>query len=271
MTKPEFSSIPAVLENSGARTAIVLGSGLASFVDSVETVEVIPYEKIPGLPTSAVPGHRGRFIVGGLDDCPLLIAQGRIHLYEGWSAAEVASHVRLMHAIGIQRLILTNAAGSLRSDFNPGDWMLLADHLNLTGASPLHGGPHFVDLSEVYSTRLRATFKVAARDLQVALHEGVYASVHGPQYETPAEVRMLRAMGADAVGMSTALEAIQARALGLEVAALSCLTNWAAGLSATVLNHDEVLETGRSASDTLAHLLRRALPKFAPIDPNPRR
>ena len=157
---------------------------------------------------------------------------------------------------------LTNAAGTLNPTFPPGQWMMLADHLNLTGTSPLLGAPNFIDLSEAYSKRLREIFRHAAAEAGAPLHEGVYASLLGPQYETPAEVRMLRALGADAVGMSTVLETIQARALGLEVAAFSCLTNWAAGIGAEPLSHDEVTETGRSAVSQLVDILQRALPRL---------
>ena len=156
---------------------------------------------------------------------------GRVHLYEGWSTADVTAGVRLLSGAGIGSLILTNAAGTLNPAFPPGQWMMLADHLNLTGQSPLTGGPNFVDMSAVYAPRLRETFARAAAGQGMPLHEGVYAGLCGPQYETPAEIRMLRTLGADAVGMSTVLEAIQAHALGLKIAAFSCLTNWAAGIA----------------------------------------
>jgi len=168
--------------------------------------------------------------------------------------------VRWMAERGIRRLVLTNAAGTCNREFAPGDWMMVSDHLNLTGTSPLLGGANFHDMSEVYSRRLRTRFAATARGLGVNLHEGVYAGLLGPQYETPAEIRMLQKLGADAVGMSTVLEAIQARALGLEVAAFSCLTNWAAGLQAGVLAHGDVMETGALAAGKLAVLLARAIP-----------
>jgi purine-nucleoside phosphorylase len=179
-------------------------------------------------------------------------------LYEGRTAREVTAFVRLLAALGARRLILTNAAGTLNRDFTPGTWMMLRDHLNLTGTSPLLGGANFVDMSEVYSEKLRAHFAAVARELGMPLSEGVYAGLLGPQYETPAEIRMLRTLGADAVGMSTVLEAIQARALGIEVAAFSCLTNWAAGMQAA-LSHEEVLATGAGAGAMLARLLATAL------------
>jgi purine-nucleoside phosphorylase len=164
-----------------------------------------------------------------------------------------------MASLGPEVLFLTNAAGTLNRDFAPGGWMMLSDHLNLTAVSPLAGGPHFYDMSEVYDTRLRGLFRGLAAESGMHLHEGVYASVPGPQYETPAEVRMLRTLGADAVGMSTVFEAIQARALGLRVAAFSCLTNWAAGVTDRPLSHAEVMETGRTAAAALSPLLETAL------------
>ena len=252
-------SVLRELAECGATAAIVLGSGLGPFVDGLDLLQSHEFSKL-GLPESNVPGHAGRFVVARLDDRPLLIAQGRVHLYEGYDASEVARAVDLMHAIGIRSLILTNAAGTLNPDFQPGSWMMLSDHINLTGQTPLRGGPHFVDMSEVYSRRLRDLFRQIASQQGTVLHEGVYAAMHGPQYETPAEIRMLQRLGADAVGMSTVPEAIQARSLGIEVAAFSCLTNWGAGLSGGVLSHEEVTSVGKSAAGYLAEILREALP-----------
>lgn len=165
----------------------------------------------------------------------------------------------MLAAAGIKRVILTNAAGTANEDFEPGSWMMIADHLNLTGTTPLLGTPQFIDLTEVYSKKWRAEFTSGAKAEGISLHEGVYAGLVGPQYETPAEVRMLRRLGADAVGMSTVLEAIQARALGIEVAGFSCLTNWAAGISGAPLSHSEVLETGKNAAAEFARLLKAVL------------
>lgn len=258
----EFADLPETLEAFGAKTAVVLGSGLNSFADALPIEATIPYSEISGLPASKVPGHAGAFALARFHGHPLLLARGRVHLYEGWTAREVTAGVRLMHRLGVTRLILTNAAGTLNPDFPPGEWMMLSDHLNLTGATPLLGGANFIDLTEAYHGRLRETFRSAAVEAGVPLHEGVYASLLGPQYETPAEVRMLRALGADAVGMSTVPETIQARALGLEVAAFSCLTNWAAGLSGQELSHGEVTDTGRNAAGALIRILDRALPRL---------
>jgi purine-nucleoside phosphorylase len=238
-------------------TGIVLGSGLGQLADAVSVTRVVPFSDA-GLPASSVPGHDGTFLFGELDGAPVLLMKGRVHLYEGHAPRVVGAGVRWMAAQGIDRIILTNAAGTLHPAFPPGDWMMLSDHINLTGCSPLEG-PDFVDLSHAYDPTWRAKFHEAATACDMPLHEGVYAGLRGPQYETPAEIRMLRTLGADAVGMSTVLETIQARSLGLPVAAFSCLTNWAAGISSGMLNHREVLETGRNAADAMIRLLRRVL------------
>lgn len=253
------NTLSSELAGCGARTAVVLGSGLGTFAEGLEEVCSFEYSAL-GLPVSKVPGHEGRLVVVRLEGCPLLIAQGRVHLYEGWDASEVVKMVVLMHGAGIRSLILTNAAGSLNADFAPGSWMMIADHINLTGQSPLRGGPHFVDMGEVYSRRLRSLFKEAALRQGKVLQEGVYAAMPGPQYETPAEIRMLQRLGADAVGMSTVPEAIQAHAMGMEVAAFSCLTNWGAGLSGESLSHGEVTEVGKSSAGFFGEILRGALP-----------
>lgn len=258
-TPDEFPRIPAELVEFRPRIALVLGSGLGGFADVCRKIFQVSYADIPGLPESKVPGHAGKFVGAELGGVPLLLAMGRVHYYEGHSARQVAAHVRLMASLGPEALVLTNAAGTLNPDFAPGGWMMLTDHLNLTAASPLSGGPNFYDMSEVYDRGLRGMFRELATGSGVDLHEGVYACVPGPQYETPAEVRMLRALGADAVGMSTVFEAIQARALGLKVAAFSCLTNWAAGVTDQPLSHEEVMETGRSAAAVLGRLLEAAL------------
>lgn len=258
----EFAEIPEQLEGFGARTAIVLGSGLNAFAEALPWEGTIAYGDVAGLPVSGVAGHAGAFALARMNGHPLLLARGRVHLYEGWSAREVTAGIRLLHRIGVQRVILTNAAGTLNPGFPPGQWMMLSDHLNLTGTTPLLGGAHFVDLSAAYSPRLREAFRAAARAVGEPLHEGVYASLLGPQYETPAEIRMLRTLGADAVGMSTVPEVIQARALGMEVAAFSCLTNWAAGITGEALSHHEVTETGRGAAAALVGILERALPEI---------
>ena len=236
---------------------IVLGSGLGPLADAVVVEREVPFAAA-GLPVSSVPGHAGKFVFGALGGQRVLLMKGRVHLYEGHSAEKVTAGVRWMAEQGVQRLILTNAAGTLNPDFHPGNWMMFSDHLNLTGTSPLEGAD-FVDLSAAYDPGWRGKFRAAALASGMPLHEGVYAGLRGPQYETPAEIRMLRTLGADAVGMSTVLETIQARALGLTVVAFSCLTNWAAGMSAAPLDHEEVLETGKQAADAMIGLLTKVL------------
>ena len=242
-----------------ARTAIVLGSGLNSLVQDPSRENIIPYSEIGGLPRSTVKGHISRFVLGEVAGARVVFAQGRVHLYEGHNARDVTAGVRFLARAGIKRLILTNAAGSLNPLFLPGSWMMITDHLNLTGTTPLLGGKEFVDLTNAYSPAWRECFTQAAQMNSLTLHEGIYAGMVGPQYETPAEVKILRTLGADAVGMSTVHETIQARALGLEVTAFSCLTNWAAGLNSTRLSHDEVLVTGEAAGKVFASLLSTAL------------
>jgi len=236
---------------------MVLGSGLGPLAEAVEVSREVGFAEA-GLPVSAVPGHAGSFVFGNLAGVSVVLMTGRLHLYEGHDARTVTAGLRWMAEQGAARFILTNAAGTLNPEFRPGGWMMISDHLNLTGTSPL-AGADFVDLSAAYDPEWRAEFREAARAAGMALHEGVYAGLRGPQYETPAEIRMLRALGADAVGMSTVLETIQARALGLPVVAFSCLTNWAAGISATPLDHGDVLQTGTQASHALLGLLTRVL------------
>jgi purine-nucleoside phosphorylase len=240
-----------------AEVAIVLGSGLNSLVS--DSPESVAYSEFAELPKPSVPGHAGRFVLGKLGSARVIFAQGRVHLYEGHTARQITAGIRTLATAGIKRLILTNAAGVANENFSPGDWMMITDHLNLTGTTPLLGRPEFIDMTETYSRRWREEFVRAARAQNITLHEGVYAGCLGPQYETPAEVRMLRQLGADAIGMSTVLEAIQARALGLEIAGFSCLTNWAAGIGSENLSHTEVLETGRGAASAFTRLLHATL------------
>jgi len=263
-----------------AETAIILGSGLSGIVPSAPAdtrqpeasnfmhrkpltmhaeLPEIPYSEFGEIPQPSVPGHASRFVLGEISEKHVIFAQGRVHLYEGFSARDVTAVVRLLAEAGIKQLILTNAAGSANPKFAPGSWMIITDHINLTGTTPLLGAPQFVDLSEAYSPNLRKRFAEAARKIDMLLHEGVYAGLLGPQYETPAEVRMLQKIGADAIGMSTVLEVIQARALGLEVAGFSCLTNLAAGISPAKLSHEEVLATGKRAATEFARLLQAGL------------
>lgn len=261
----EFA-LPASLRKLRPRIGLVLGSGLGGFADLLDGAESVPYADIPGLPLSGVPGHAGVLHVGNIGGVEIAVAQGRVHVYEGRSAREAAAMIRLFHEMKVGTVVLTNAAGIVNANLRPGAWMLIADHLNFARQSPLTGGAGFVDQSEVYSRELRELIR--AESLEVSgkrIPEGVYAWVNGPEYETPAEVRMLRTLGADAVGMSTVPEAIQARALGLRVVALSCLTNYGAGLSPTPLSHEEVMEVGRAASRELFALLESAIPAMVEI------
>jgi purine-nucleoside phosphorylase len=241
----------------GAEVGIVLGSGLNALVPESAN-DSVAYSDFAELPKPSVPGHAGRFVLGKIASTRVIFAQGRVHLYEGHTARQVTAGIRALAAAGIKRLILTNAAGALNEVLSPGAWMMITDHLNLTGTTPLLGSAKFIDMTETYSKKWRAEFARTAKALHITLHEGIYAGCLGPQYETPAEVRMLRQLGADAIGMSTVLEAIQARALGLEVAGFSCLTNWAAGIGPRNLSHAEVLEKGRAVAEMFARLLEAA-------------
>ncbi len=260
--KNEFGrqQLAHVLGEDPPQFAIVLGSGLSGFVEEMQISREIPYHAVVGLPRCGVPGHEGRFVFGSLGAISLVAACGRVHLYEGKSAREVTAQIRCLAAAGVETVFLTNAAGTVNPTLEAGGWMLLKDHLNLTGTSPLLGGPDFVDLTEVYDSSLRLLFLEKAKTLGLPLPEGVYAGVTGPHYETSAEIRMLKVLGADAVGMSTVLEAIQARALGMRVAAFSCLTNPGAGLSDQVIDHKDVLNQTKGCARELARLLKETLP-----------
>ena len=239
----------------------VLGSGLGEFASTIADATAIPFEEIPHFKKARVPGHSGRLVLGGMHGKTVAALQGRYHFYEGHTIDDVVFPVRVLCTLGIETLVLTNAAGGINMEFNPGDLMVITDHINFMGANPLFGenddtlGPRFPDMSEVYSQALCRRLC----SCMPALHQGVYAAMSGPSYETPAEIRMLRTMGADAVGMSTVLETIQARSLGLPVAAFSCLTNWAAGMSGAALDHQEVLETGKQAAQAMIDLLTEVL------------
>src|SRR5437016_1879473 len=248
------------LRDWNAEIAIVLGSGLNAVVQ--DPVESIAYSEFSELPKPRVPGHAGKFSLCEISETRVIFAQGRVHLYESYSAGQVTANVRKLAHAGIKKLVVTNTAGALNQKFKPGDWMMINDHLNLTGTSPLIGRPEFLDLRNAYSPRLQKQFGGGAQKIGVFLHQGVYAAVVGPQYETVAEVRMLENLGADAVGMSTVLEVIQARALEMEVAGFSCITNLATRLPPTTLSHGEVLETGCKAAKDFFRVLGEALPNL---------
>ena len=239
---------------------IVLGSGMGALADGLRDAVAIPYEEIPEFPEVTVPGHAGRLVVGLLGAVPVAILQGRVHLYEGVDAADVTFGVRLLGWYGIRSLLLTNAAGAVNPALAPGDLVRITDHLNLTGADPLRGpnddrlGPRFPDMSEAYDARLGKLLETCAARRGMKLGTGVYAGLAGPSYETPAEIRMLRALGADLVGMSTVLEVIAARHAGIQVAAVSLVTNPGAGLSAAPLDHGHVIAAGAVAAERMRAL-----------------
>jgi purine-nucleoside phosphorylase len=237
---------------------VVLGSGLGGFAETLTDLVRIPYAEVPGLAPPSVPGHPGSLILGRVGAASVACLAGRVHLYEGHDVADVVRGVRLLAALGCHSVLLTNAAGGMRVDLTPGSLMLIVDHLNLTGRNPLCGVARpFVDLSHAYDPDIAAAARDAARDAGVPLAEGVYAGLLGPSYETPAEIRMLRTLGADAVGMSTVNETIALRHAGVRVGALSCITNWAAGLSPVALSHHEVEATALRVRGALESVLRR--------------
>jgi purine-nucleoside phosphorylase len=251
------------------RVGLVLGSGLGRFADRLERATVIPYAEIPEFPISQVPGHAGRLVIGELPGAPpveVAVMQGRVHAYEGWTAEEVAFGVRVLCQLGARALVLTNASGAVNPALAPGDLVRITDHLNLSGTNSLTGpnddrlGPRFPDLSCAYDAALGEALEACARRLEIALARGVYACMPGPSYETPAEIRMLRVLGADCVGMSTVPEVIAARHMGVPVCAISVVTNRAAGLSEKPLSHEEVSQAAEQAGDRLGALLAAFLP-----------
>ena len=249
-------------------TAVVLGSGLGDFADRLGDAFASPYEDLPHWPASAVVGHSGRFVVGNVGGKRVAALAGRVHFYEGHDLGTVVFAVRVMGRLGVKQVILTNAAGGINTGFAQGALMVIDDHINLLGANPLVGpnderlGARFPDMSEVYSSRLRRIADHAAAAAGVPVSHGIYVATHGPSYETPAEIRFFRTIGADAVGMSTVPEAIAARHMGLEVLGISCITNMAAGVLPGVLNHDEVMETARRVRGSFIALLEGILARL---------
>jgi purine-nucleoside phosphorylase len=250
------------------RVAVVLGSGLGAFAESLTDAAAISFGDIPHFPVSTVAGHSGRLLVGTLQGIPVAVMQGRVHGYEGYRPEAVVFPIRVLRQLGIEQLILTNAAGGIRAGLRQGELVLIADHINFTGQNPLAGpnderfGQRFFDMSEAYSQRLRRLAQQAAKSQGFALAEGVYLGVLGPSFETPAEIRAFRTMGADLVGMSTVQETIAARHMGMEVLGISCVTNLAAGLQAEPLSHLEVIETGKRVEAQVQRLLAALLPKM---------
>jgi purine-nucleoside phosphorylase len=255
------------------KVGVVLGSGLGAFAHSLAHAQRIPYSELPGFPISTAIGHAGELVIGTLGAnghgvVDVAVMAGRFHLYEGYSAQQVVSGIRLFHELGVKRVVLTNAAGGIHLDYPRGCLVLISDHINLQGVNPLTGpnddslGPRFPDMTEAYAPALRGIAKQAAAELGIKLYEGVYAGLLGPSYETPAEIRYLKTIGADLVGMSTVAEAIAANHLGMQVLGISCVTNLAAGLSGEKLDHLEVMEIGRSVAGTFSKLLTALLPRL---------
>jgi purine-nucleoside phosphorylase len=260
----EGEAVERIRERLGSampRVGIVLGSGSGGLADAVERTATVSYREVPGMPEPTVPGHRGEFVSGTLEGVPVLLQRGRLHLYEGHDSGTAVLPIRIMAGVGVRTLIVTNAAGGIRETMPPPALMLITDHLNLTGRSPLvgpvgEGEQRFPDMSAAYDPDLRALAREVARAHGLTLHEGVYAGLLGPSFETPAEIRMLATLGADAVGMSTVLEVIAARARGMRVLGISTITNPAAGITDRPLDHEEVLQAGQAVARDLEALVR---------------
>jgi len=240
---------------------MILGSGLGDYADTLEDAVSVPFASIPNFPVPSVPGHSGAVVFGKKNGRSVVILQGRVHFYEGLSQQVITLPVRVLSALGVKTLILTNAAGGVNLSFTPGDLMLISDHINYSGANPLVGpnldafGPRFPDMSDLYNAELRGKIRTAASEAGIQLQQGVYAMYSGPNYETPAEIRMFRVLGADAVGMSTVPEALVAGHCGMQVAGISCITNMAAGVLPQKLSHQEVVETAARVHDKFHKLI----------------
>ena len=264
------SAAQSILQKTALRPKIglVLGSGLGSFADSLTNPTKIPFHEIPDFPRSTAIGHAGQLVIGHAADIPVAVMQGRVHLYEGYSPQQVAFPMRVFGRMGIRSVILTNAAGGINLTYKQGALVLISDHINLQGSNPLVGanddrfGVRFPDMTHAYSKPYRDIAKEEARNLGMTLHEGVYAALLGPSYETPAEIRYLRTIGADLVGMSTVFEVIAARHMSINVLAISCVTNMAAGILDQPLSHQEVMETGERVRSSFEALLRAILPRI---------
>ncbi len=250
------------------KVALVLGSGLGDFAKTVTSVAEIPYSEIEGFPISTVAGHDGRFIFGYIEDVPVVLMKGRVHYYEGYSMQDVVMPIRLMGLLGAEILFLTNASGGVNPVYDAGDFMLIKDHISSFAPNPLIGanmetlGTRFPDMTEIYRKDLQEIIRQTAKEEHIPLHEGVYLQFTGPSYESPAEVRMAAAMGADAVGMSTACEAIAANHMGMRICGISCIANKACGLSDTPLNHEEVQEAANSRAPMFQALVRKSILKM---------
>lgn len=251
------------------KVALVLGSGLGDFADTIRQEAVLDYGDIEGFPQSTVEGHQGRFIFGYVKDVPVVCMQGRVHYYEGYPMNDVVLPIRLMKLMGAEILFLTNAAGGVNLDYRPGDLMLIRDHISVLVPSPLIGpncnalGPRFCDMSDTYDGALRSVIRKTAEAMGISIQEGVYMQFTGPQYETPAEIRMARTLGADAVGMSTACEAVAANHMGMHICGISCITNMAAGVTPQPLSHEEVQETADRTAPLFKKLVTESIGALA--------
>ena len=270
MTYQDYEEARDVAMNQigGAETAIVLGSGLGDYAEEFEDLKEIRYRDIPHFPVSTAPGHAGKLISGSKAGKRVLIMSGRMHMYEGVRLEQIIFPIRVLRLMGVRNLILTNAAGGVNTSFRPGDLMLLTDYINLTGKSPLTGpnesmfGPRFPDMSQVFSRELRQVALESAKEINLTLKQGIYCWMPGPCYETPAEIRMIRLLGADAVGMSTVPDAMAAVHAGMHVLGFSCITNLAAGILDQPITHEEVLEIGRKTQSVFCNLLDRIIGKL---------
>lgn len=255
--------------NAEVSVAIVLGSGLGAFAEALADATAIPYNEIPGFARSTVEGHAGQLVIGKAGDVTVAAMQGRLHFYEGYSLEEVTFPIRVLKLLGVRALILTNAAGALNVQFAPGSLMVISDHINLLGANPLTGpnddrfGPRFPDLTLVYAAELQNMVIEEARAMGMEMRRGIYAALSGPSYETPAEIHMVRTLGADAVGMSTVPEAIVARHMDMRVIGISCITNLAAGVSNRPIDHSQVMAIGERVRGQFTELLRRVVKRLA--------
>lgn len=256
------------IEQDSFDVGVVLGSGLGAFIDKIENKKIIPYDKIPHFHQTSVEGHEGRLITGHVSGKKVVVLQGRLHAYEGHPMEEVVFPVRVLATLGVENLILTNASGGINLDYSPGELVIIKDHINMMGKNPLVGpniselGPRFPDMTQAYNLELQSKIQEAAKDLAIELKKGVYAGVLGPTYETPSEIKMLRTIGADMVGMSTVPESIAANHLGTKVCGLSCITNMAAGILDDKLDHKDVKEQALKVMETFSSILMKTIEKI---------
>ncbi|MCR5107965.1 MAG: purine-nucleoside phosphorylase [Lachnospiraceae bacterium] len=277
MSDPRYEKLERCLKCVREKTdfkplvALVLGSGLGDYAKGMDIKAVIPYEEIEGFPISTVPGHKGQFVFGYVGETPVVCMQGRVHYYEGYDVSDVVLPTRLMYMMGARFLVLTNASGGINDDFSAGDMMLIKDHISLFAPNPLIGpnidelGIRFPDMSSVYDVELMVLIRKAAAEMGIVIREGIYAQLTGPSFESPAEIQMLKKLGADAVGMSTVVEAITANHMGMRICAISCVSNMAAGISATPLTHEEVQQAANENAPVFKKLVNCTIEKIGKL------